>query len=218
MEYCPGGDLFSFLGKRHFVLPEDLVSKIMHKMCTAVYYMHSYGIAHRDLKPENVLIANPDDPSDIRILDFGLSKIVGPYEKSTEPYGTLTYCAPEIILDEPYSKSVDLWSLGVMTYLMLIGRLPFNGNDEDEIARKVAYDEPDFMRSPIWKSVSSEAKDFVIKLLEKDPVKRMNIRQALEHKFIKKYDEEKMTFKRKNSDDESKDFELYSSTTTNDDN
>ena len=217
MEYCPGGDLFTFLEKRNFILPENLISKIMHKMCTAVFYMHSYGIAHRDLKPENVLIANPDDGSDIRILDFGLSKIVGPYEKSNEPYGTLTYCAPEIILDEPYSKAVDLWSLGVMTYLMLSGRLPFSGRDENEIARRVAYEEPDFILNPIWKTISSEAKDFVKKLLEKDSAKRMNIRQALEHKFIKKYDEEKMTLKRKNSDDESKDFELYSSTTTNSD-
>ena len=212
MEYCKGGDLFGYLESRGFRIPEDRVSKIMHKMCAGVYYMHSYGIAHRDLKPENVLMTSLDDDSDIRILDFGLSKIVGPYEKCDEPYGTLTYCAPEIILDEPYSKAVDLWSLGIMTYLMLSGRLPFNSQDENEIARQVAYDDPDFSRNPVWGAISAEAKDFVKRLLIKDPFKRMNIKQALEHKFINDYDSENITVKRKHSNDGSKNFEIYSST------
>ena len=213
MEYCKGGDLFGYLETRGFRIPEDRASKIMHKMCAAVYYMHSYGIAHRDLKPENVLMTSLEDDSDIRILDFGLSKIVGPYEKCDEPYGTLTYCAPEIILDEPYSKAVDLWSLGIMTYLMLSGRLPFNSEDENEIARQVAYDDPDFTRNPIWSMISSDAKDFVKRLLTKDPFQRMKIKQALEHKFITNYDSENITVKRNDSNDGSKNFEFYSSTT-----
>ena len=76
MEYCPGGDLFSYLEQRNFRLPEDQAAKFMHKMCAAVYYIHSYGIAHRDLKPENVLMTSKDDDADLRILDFGLSKII----------------------------------------------------------------------------------------------------------------------------------------------
>ena len=111
---------FSYLENRHFRLTEKRASTIIHQMATAVYYMHSFGVVHRDLKPENVLMTSTDEDSDIRILDFGLSKILGPYEKCDEPYGTLTYCAPEIIVDEPYSKPVDLWSLGVMTYLMVL--------------------------------------------------------------------------------------------------
>ena len=94
MEYCKGGDLFSYLEKRKFKISEERAAIIMHKMCAAVYYIHKYGIVHRDLKPENVLMTNNEDDSDIRILDFGLSKMVGPNEQSTEPYGTLTYCAP----------------------------------------------------------------------------------------------------------------------------
>ena len=140
MEYCSGGDLFSYLENRNFRVSEKRASTIIHKMSTAVYYMHSFGVAHRDLKPENVLMTSEDEDSDIRILDFGLSKILGPYEKCDEPYGTLTYCAPEIIVDEPYSKAVDLWSLGIMTYLMVSGKLPFNFEDENEIARQVVYD------------------------------------------------------------------------------
>ena len=211
MEYCSGGDLFTYLEKREFKVPEKRASTIIHQMATAVYYMHSFGVVHRDLKPENVLMINSDDNSDIRILDFGLSKILGPYEKCDEPYGTLTYCAPEIIVDEPYAKAVDLWSLGIMTYLMVSGKLPFNSEDENEIARQVVYDEPNYDRNPVWKKISSECVDFIKRLLEKDQNKRMTIKELLEHKWIKKYDENKLSEKRKSVDGDKKDFEFYSS-------
>ena len=187
MEYCPGGDLFSYLQKRNFILKEEKVAIIMYKLCKAVFYVHSYGIAHRDIKPENVLLTSEDENADIRLLDFGLSKIVGPGQKCTEPYGTLTYCAPEIILDKPYLKSVDSWSLGVMTYLMLSGGLPFTGKDEHEIARNVVYSRVNFEKKPIWKEISNEAKDFISKLLDKDLKKRMEMKAALEHPWFKKY-------------------------------
>ena len=212
MEYCSGGDLFSYLENRNFRLSESRASIIIHKMSTAVYYMHNFGVAHRDLKPENVLMTSDDDDGDIRILDFGLSKILGAYEKCDEPYGTLTYCAPEIIVDEPYSKAVDLWSLGIMTYLMVSGKLPFNSEDENEIARQVVYDEPDYTRNPIWKSITPECKDFIKRLLEKDQNKRMTIKEVLEHKWIKMYDTNKYTEQRKSQGGDEKDFELYSST------
>ncbi len=212
MEYCSGGDLFSYLEKRNFRVSEQRASTIIHKMSTAVYYMHSFGVAHRDLKPENVLMTSNDDNSDLRILDFGLSKILGPYEKCDEPYGTLTYCAPEIIVDEPYSKAVDLWSLGIMTYLMISGKLPFNSEDENEIARQVVYDEPDYIKNPVWKNITQECKDFIKRLLEKDQNKRMSIKELLEHKWIKMYDTNKLTERRKSNSERGKDFELYSST------
>ena len=211
MEYCYGGDLFSYLENRHFRLTEKRASTIIHQMATAVYYMHSFGVVHRDLKPENVLMTSTDEDSDIRILDFGLSKILGPYEKCDEPYGTLTYCAPEIIVDEPYSKPVDLWSLGVMTYLMVSGKLPFNSEDENEIARQVVYDEPNYTRNPIWKTISAECLDFIKRLLEKDQNKRMTIKEVLEHKWIKMYDDNKQSEKRKSIGGGEKDFQLYSS-------
>ena len=217
MEYCSGGDLFSYLENRHFRIPEERASTLIHKMSTAVYYMHSFGVAHRDLKPENVLMTSDEEESDIRILDFGLSKILGPYEKCDEPYGTLTYCAPEIIIDEPYSKAVDLWSLGIMTYLMVSGKLPFNSEDENEIARQVVYDEPDYIKNPIWKNITPECKDFIQRLLEKDQNKRMTIKELLEHKWIKMYDKNKYTERRKSNGEGGKDFEFYSSTKKLDD-
>ena len=187
MEHCSGGDLFSFIKSRNFMLKEEKVVVIMYKLCKAVYYVHSYGIAHRDIKPENVLLTEESEDADVRLLDFGLSKIVGPNQKCTEPYGTLTYCAPEIILDKPYLKTVDSWSLGVMTYLMLSGSLPFSGKDEHEIAKNVVYSKVDFEKKPIWKEISKEAKDFISKLLEKDLKKRIEMKAALEHPWFKKF-------------------------------
>ena len=213
MEYCPGGDLFTYLEKRKFSISEERASIIMHKMCAAVYYIHKYGIVHRDLKPENVLMTSDKDDSDIRILDFGLSKMMGPNEKCTEPYGTLTYCAPEIIIDEPYTQAVDMWSLGVMTYLMLSGRLPFNAKDETDIARKVAFDEPDFTKHSCWSKISNEAKDFTKRLLAKKAKNRMNIKEALEHDWIKKYSKNDIIEDRKNNEGVEDKFQAYSSVT-----
>ena len=187
MEYCPGGDLFSYLEQRKFKISEERAAIIMNKICEAVFYFQSYfGVIHRDLKPENVLLTSSSDDSDIRILDFGLSKISTPNEKCTEPYGTLTYCAPEIILDEPYNKEVDMWSIGVMTYLMISGRLPFNGEDENKIAREIAFNEPDF-NAECWKKVSRECISFIKQLLEKNAKKRMVIGDALKHPWFKKF-------------------------------
>jgi 5'-AMP-activated protein kinase catalytic alpha subunit len=89
MEYCGGGDLFSYIEKRGFRLEEKRAAEIIHKLCTAVYYLHSYGITHRDLKPENILMTDHTDTADLRLVDFGLSKIIGPTELCTEPFGTL---------------------------------------------------------------------------------------------------------------------------------
>ena len=206
MEYCPGGDLFSRLQKTNFILKEEKVAIIMYKLCKAVFYMHSYGIAHRDIKPENVLLTSEDENADIRLLDFGLSKIVGPNEKCTEPYGTLTYCAPEIILDKPYLKNVDSWSLGVMTYLMLSGSLPFSGKDEHEIAKNVVYSPVNFEKKPIWKEISKEAKDFISKLLDKDLKTRIDMKKALEHSWFKLFN-----LKDEKNKDNNDEFKLYSS-------
>ena len=206
MEYCPGGDLFSRLQKTNFILKEEKVAIIMYKLCKAVFYMHSYGIAHRDIKPENVLLTTEDENADIRLLDFGLSKIVGPNEKCTEPYGTLTYCAPEIILDKPYLKSVDSWSLGVMTYLMLSGSLPFSGKDEREIAKNVVYSPVNFEKKPIWKEISKEAKDFISKLLDKDLKTRIDMKKALEHSWFKLFN-----LKDEKNKDNNDEFKIYSS-------
>ena len=125
--------------------------------------------------------------ADIRLLDFGLSKIIGPNEKCTEPYGTLSFVAPEVLRGKPYGKEVDLWSIGIITFLLLCGYLPFDDkHSEKEIARQTIF-EPTPFEDKIWKKLSKEAKDFVDGLLQKEPTKRLTIEQAVEHPWIKKY-------------------------------
>jgi serine/threonine protein kinase len=89
LEYCSGGDLFQYLDRREFKISEDRARNIAHQIAAGLYYMHSYGIAHRDLKLENILMANDSDESELKIVDFGLSKMIGPNETASDPFGTL---------------------------------------------------------------------------------------------------------------------------------
>ena len=216
MDYCEGGTLYNFLKERNFILNEDMAVNLVHKICMAVYYFHSFGITHRDLKPENILMTSTDDNADIKILDFGLSKIIGPNEKCSEPYGTIIYCAPEIILDYPYTKNVDSWSIGVITYIMLFGNLPFFDKNRARLVRSITRDTPPFTG---MNRVSEEARNFVQRLLVKDQNKRMNIKEALEHKWFLKYNKDFVKYRMKNKDKKNV-FELYTSfnITTNESN
>ena len=188
MEYCSGGDLLSYFEHFEYELPETKVCEIIHKLSMAIYYLHSYGIVHRDLKPENILMTDLTSNADIRLLDFGLSKIVGNDEKCTEPYGTLSFVAPEVLQGKPYDKSVDLWSIGIITFLLLCGYMPFDDkHSEREIARQTIQD-PVPYENKIWSKLSPEAKTFVDGLLQKKPEKRYSIKEVLEHPWIKKMD------------------------------
>ena len=208
MEYCSGGDLLSYFEHYDYELKETKVCEIIHKLSMAIYYLHSYGIVHRDLKPENILMTDLTPEADIRLLDFGLSKIVGNEEKCTEPYGTLSFVAPEVLQGKPYDKSVDLWSIGIITFLLLCGYLPFDDkHSEREIARQTIQDPVPF-ESKIWNKYSSEAKNFVEGLLQKKPEKRLSIKEVLEHPWIKKMD--KVPNKRMDTKKESK-FGFYTS-------
>ena len=157
-----------------------------HQIATALYYLHSFGVAHRDLKPENILMATDADDADLKIVDFGLSKIIGPNESSLDPFGTLSYVAPEVLLQKPYGKEVDLWSLGIIVYLLLSRVLPFDDEEDKEIARQTIQDAPDFSFEP-WDTVSDHAKDIVKKLLEKNRTKRPSLEEALQHPWFADY-------------------------------
>ena len=210
MEYCSGGDLLSYFEHYEYELPETKVCEIIHKLSMAVYYLHSYGIVHRDLKPENILMTDLTATADIRLLDFGLSKIVGNDEKCTEPYGTLSFVAPEVLQGKPYDKSVDLWSIGIITFLLLCGYMPFDDkHSEREIARQTIQD-PVPYENKIWSKLSPEAKTFVDGLLQKKPEKRYSIKEVLEHPWIKKMD--KVPEKRNDSQTGNKSqFGIYTS-------
>ena len=208
MEYCSGGDLLSYFEYYEYQLKETKVCEIIHKLSMAIYFLHSYGIVHRDLKPENILMTDLTPEADIRLLDFGLSKIIGNEEKCTEPYGTLSFVAPEVLQGKPYDKSVDLWSIGIITFLLLCGYLPFDDkHSEREIARQTIQDPVPF-ENKIWNKYSPEARTFVEGLLQKKPEKRYSIKELLEHPWIKKMD--KVPNKRRDSKNANK-FGYYTS-------
>ena len=189
MEYCPGGSLYHFFQKRNFFLDEKLCSNIIYKICLAVNYFHLYGIAHRDLKLDNILMTSEDDNADIRILDFGLGKIIGPGETCNEPYGTVLYCAPEIILRQPYTKNVDSWSIGVISYILLFGKIPFYDDNKNVLRKKIINNKPVY-KGFDYPSISNFALNFIQKLLIKNQEKRMTVEQALNHKWFKVFNKE----------------------------
>ena len=135
MELMRGGDLYTYLESHNFNLSEQRVRVIIHSMVAALYYLHSYGIIHRDLKLDNALMVDETDDSDPKIVDFGLSKLIGPNELCRDPFGTYGFVAPEILRHSPYDKSVDVFSLGVITFILLSGVGPFEGSTEHDIMR-----------------------------------------------------------------------------------
>ena len=209
MEYCQGSDLFTYIEKRGYKLNEKRACEIIHKLCAAVYYLHSYGIVHRDLKPENIIMTDNTDNADIRLLDFGLSKILGPTEKCSEPFGTISYVAPEVLKQKYYGREVDIWSIGIITYLLLCGCLPFDDEkSEKEIARQTIEDPvPYYPR--LWKKLSEDAKNFVEGCLKKNPLERMNIKDVLEHNWIKKFSDLVDLRREIKSNNDQSEFKIY---------
>lgn len=212
MEYLKGGDLFNYLEKRDFTIPETKARDLTHSIATGLFYLHSFGIAHRDLKPENILMTDESDEAQPKLVDFGLSKIVGPNEKCNDPFGTLSYVAPEVLLQKPYDKSVDLWSLGVIIYLLISGTLPFDDDDDREIARQTIHDEVDFSYH-IWKKIGSDVKQMIKKLLEKDKKDRMTLEEVLQHPWILKKSKTLLESRKKSADNNTAEtFKAFSMT------
>jgi len=168
---------------------EKEASKIISQVLAGVQHLHTNRIVHRDLKPENLLLSSKDIDADIKITDFGLSEIFeeGQPMQMSRAVGTPGYLAPEILelLDngKPYSKEVDLWSIGVILYILLCGFPPFYGDNDDEVYDKIVAGEWRFL-SPYWDDVSQSAKDLITNLLELNPTKRFTAEQALSHPWI----------------------------------
>ena len=210
MEYMKGGDLFDYLQRRDFTIPESLACNFAHQIATAIFYLHSYGVAHRDLKPENIIVSDDTESPEIKITDFGLSKIVGPKETSKEPFGTLSYAAPEILQGLQYNKAVDIWSFGIIVFLILSGCLPFDDDDDKLTAHNTVYKDPDLYGDHM-KGVSKDAIDLIKKSLEKKPDERIKIMKILEHKWFSSANKE-LTSLRKGTEKAGEAFQAYTST------
>jgi len=186
-EYIRGEELFNKIQEKGKFSEED-TAVIIKSVLQAITYCHSCGIIHRDLKPENILIPAGKGKIDytlLKIIDFGASVLKKDDGKISFRFGTPYYIAPEVLL-ESYNEKCDVWSIGVITYLLLLGQAPFDGDDDDIICQKIIQEEIDYENSKI-KALSPEAVEFLKKLLEKDPEKRISSSQALEHAWIKKF-------------------------------
>jgi len=181
MECMEGGELFERLTKRKRFSERDAASAVYH-MLLAVNYIHNRGIVHRDLKLENFLYEK-EDTDHLKLIDFGFSHIWEPNTKMALSCGTLAYVAPEV-LKKSYTSKCDLWSLGVILFILLAGYMPFSGGER--VQRKAIEDGKYMWLQERWKTVSEEAIDLVKKLLTKDAEVRLSADQALAHAFIQK--------------------------------
>ncbi|OXB54538.1 hypothetical protein ASZ78_002609 [Callipepla squamata] len=183
LELVTGGELFERIVERCRYSEQDAAHAV-RQILEAVAYLHANGVVHRDLKPTNLLYATPAPDAPLKIADFGLSKIVEEGVAMKTSCGTLGYCAPEILRGCAYGPEVDMWSVGVITYILLCGFEPF----EDERGERYMYErtlkcEYEFL-SPWWDEVSLNAKDLVKNLIVLDPKERLTAVQALRHPWV----------------------------------
>ncbi|KAL0715545.1 hypothetical protein Bca4012_064867 [Brassica carinata] len=186
MELCEGGELLDRILARGGKYSEDDAKPVIIQILKVVAFCHLQGVVHRDLKPENFLYATKEENSQLKAIDFGLSDFVKPDERLNDIVGSAYYVAPEV-LHRSYTTEADVWSIGVIAYILLCGSRPFWARTESGIFRAVLKADPSFDEAP-WPFLSSEAKDFVKRLLFKDPRRRMSASQALMHPWIRGYD------------------------------
>ncbi|KAL2907102.1 Calcium-dependent protein kinase 16 [Bienertia sinuspersici] len=156
---------------------------VVRQMLKVAAQCHLHGLVHRDMKPENFLFKSQKEDSSLKATDFGLSDFIKPGRKFTDIVGSAYYVAPEVLKRKSGPES-DVWSIGVITYILLCGRRPFWDKTEDGIFKEVLRNKPDFRRKP-WPTISNGAKDFVKKLLVKDPRARLTAAQALSHPWVR---------------------------------
>jgi len=182
MELVTGGELFDKIVEKGSYTETEAV-QLVRKIVSAVEYLHNIGIVHRDLKPENLLLKKAGDDLEIAIADFGLSKIVGQHVMMQTACGTPSYVAPEVLNAAGYGNEVDMWSIGVITYILLCGFPPFYGDTVPEIFEQIMEANFDYPEE-YWGQVSKEAKDFINKLLVVDSGKRLTAAAALKHPWL----------------------------------
>ncbi|XP_059282175.1 calcium-dependent protein kinase 28-like isoform X2 [Lycium ferocissimum] len=184
MELCEGGELLDrILSKKDSRYTEKDAAIVVRQMLKVAAECHLHGLVHRDMKPENFLFKSSKEDSPLKATDFGLSDFIRPGKKFQDIVGSAYYVAPEVLKRRSGPES-DVWSIGVITYILLCGRRPFWDKTEDGIFKEVLRNKPDFRRKP-WSSISNSAKDFVKKLLVKDPRARLTAAQALSHPWVR---------------------------------
>jgi calcium-dependent protein kinase len=183
MEYLKGYDLYKIITlKKYTGFDEKDMCEIIQQLLKALSFIHSQNIIHRDIKPENILFANKRDYSTLRLIDFGLATY---QKKDTKSVGTPFYMSPEMIDGISVPQS-DIWSVGIIVYLMLTGKYAFEAHNGENLYEKIKNNEID-MEPLIESECSEEAKDFIVKCLKKKYTERMTTAECLEHSWINKF-------------------------------
>lgn len=190
MELCSGGELLDRILARGGKYSEEDAKAVMVQILNVVAFCHLQGVVHRDLKPENFLFISKEENSPLKAIDFGLSDYVKPDERLNDIVGSAYYVAPEV-LHRSYGTEADMWSVGVIAYILLCGSRPFWARTESGIFKAVLKADPSFDEAP-WPSLSSDAIDFVKRLLNKDYRKRLTAAQALSHPWLANYHDVKI--------------------------
>ncbi|CDJ52162.1 CAM kinase, CDPK family, putative [Eimeria brunetti] len=184
MELCRGGELFDRIIEQGY-FSEAYACSLMRCILAALFYLHRHGIVHRDLKPENFMFLDKGKDAPFKIIDFGLATRFSNNSYMSTRAGTPFYVAPQV-LQGKYTYKCDMWSAGVILYILLCGYPPFHGENDAEILARVKVGRYKFNEHD-WKGVSSEAKDLVRKLMAFDPHQRLSAEQALNHPWIKHF-------------------------------
>ncbi|KAM7524527.1 hypothetical protein LguiA_014429 [Lonicera macranthoides] len=181
MELCEGGELFDrIVARGHYT--ERAAATVTRTIVEVIQICHMHGVMHRDLKPENFLFGNKKETAPLKAIDFGLSVFFKPGEKFNEIVGSPYYMAPEV-LKRDYGPEIDVWSAGVILYILLCGVPPFWAETEQGVAQSIIRSVVDLERDP-WHMVSDNAKDLVKKMLNPDPKHRLTAQEVLDHPWI----------------------------------
>lgn len=182
LEYAAGGEIFDHCVSEE-LLPEAQITRLIRQTLEGVHYLHQSNLVHLDLKPQNILLTSLTPPGDIKIVDFGLARRLGAVGELREILGTPEYVAPEILNYEPITTATDLWSVGVIAYMLVTGESPFAGDDKQETYLNVSQINVDYSRDA-FSRVSELAVDFIRKLLVKAPEDRPSAAECMSHPWM----------------------------------
>eukprot|EP00401_Gymnodinium_catenatum_P009775 CAMPEP_0117556844 /NCGR_PEP_ID=MMETSP0784-20121206/52019_1 /TAXON_ID=39447 /ORGANISM="" /LENGTH=287 /DNA_ID=CAMNT_0005354133 /DNA_START=120 /DNA_END=979 /DNA_ORIENTATION=- len=181
-EYCEGGELYAKLYIAGTYTESD-AAHATREMLLSIGYLHAHSIVHRDLKLENFLYTSRSPGSPLKLIDFGFAKLWDPSTLMMATCGSIAYVSPDVLRGHGYTSKCDLWSLGVIVFMLLAGYPPFHGSDA-LMRGFILHGKVDWSHKRRWKHVSANAIDFVRSLLTWDPSKRLDAQQALRHRWI----------------------------------